>query len=881
MIITEQQQSLDGTWQIEIADTTGTIEVPGVWEVQGYPLDAESAIYRRTFTVPDDWCGHQIVLAFGAVSYHVDVVLNGQKVGAHTGLWTPFEIDITDSVNYGADNQIELHIVKPTDGDEGIYSFRHVLVGFIPYVSVTFGGVWQSVQLIARQHPPCEVIVHADWQTGEVQVSGQLPGNAPDTILNARILDADQTIVAELSIPITDRDISVALRVGNPRLWHPSDPYRYQLIVIITRDDKQLTSTAKSFGFRGLTTQDEKLLFNGDPTHLRGILHWGWYPNRLSPTPSDDEVRAEFQQMRDLGFNLIKLCLFVPSPNVFEIADEMGMFLWLELPLWWQVMNDHLGQQAPREYADMIRMVHHHPSVVLISLGCELSSTMTTDDLLARLDTIVRNGITGALICDNSGSAEAYGGHNEDLADFYDYHFYCDLQYFKPLIDHFDRDWRPARPWIFGEFCAYDDYRDPTPLIDADGQRPWWRDVYGVSGGIHRWAYSEQEKRMAELDLPFDHATLAAISRRQSIAMRRHIIEQTRLKRQVAGYVITGLRDTPINSSGILDDQLNFKFDADRWRQINSDSFIALESGRARIWHDGDQPDPIDRWNYRSGDEVNLYLVFSAGEKPLPADRILQWYIEDARGQRRFNGDSRLPAGLQPYQAKVATGVNFPVPSVDQPEQWRLVASVDDVAANEWPLWIYPDAVTWSDNVRRFDPAGALPGLQQLPYQQPKANYDGVLIASVWTEELAEWVRAGGRCICLIAADGGLPTRSVGFWQESLHLLYDHPILKYFPHEGHADLQFYHLAGQYALDTDRLKSIMPDIHAINPIMRRLHTRLFGITDPLIELRVGKGIIIASTLQFEGKLGDQVNGLRTNVAGSYLLDAMVRYVFHAT
>src|SRR5262249_55051293 len=161
-----------------------------------------------------------------------------------------------------------------------------------------------------------------------------------------------------------------------------------------------------------------------------------WYPEILCPAPDEAAIRDEFQRVRSLGFNMIKLCLYVPSELYFKIADEMGMLLWLELPMWQPDVTDHLRQQAPVEYADILAAVHHHPSIIIYSLGCELSQSVDAQ-LLGQLDTIVRSRVRGALFCDNSGSGEAYGGLTYDFADFNDYHFYCDLHYFDPLVDHF------------------------------------------------------------------------------------------------------------------------------------------------------------------------------------------------------------------------------------------------------------------------------------------------------------------------------------------------------------------------------------------------------------------------------------------------------------
>ncbi len=328
------------------------------------------------------------------------------------------------------------------------------------------------------------------------------------------------------------------------------------------------------------------------------MLSWGWDPKTLAPRPSDDEIRAEFRRVRELGFNLYKLCLYVPPENVFRIADEEGMLLWLELPLWLPHLTDHLRDQARIEYADIMRQIHHHPSVVIYSLGCELGADMADARLLDDLNGIVRSKTSGVLVCDNSGSGEAYGGLSFDYADFNDYHFYADLHYFVPLLDLFRRDWRPARPLIFGEFCDCDDYRDPADLLEA-GQRPQWRDYFGIEGNIQRWAYSQQEERLAAHALPFSDAQLRDISRQQSLMVRKTILEQTRLRRDIGGYVLTGLRDTPMSTSGVFDDSGRSKYPADEFRRFNDEAVLLLESGRSRRWtHGGDRPEPIDRFNH-------------------------------------------------------------------------------------------------------------------------------------------------------------------------------------------------------------------------------------------------------------------------------------------
>ncbi|MCA9906316.1 MAG: glycoside hydrolase, partial [Anaerolineae bacterium] len=151
-----------------------------------------------------------------------------------------------------------------------------------------------------------------------------------------------------------------------------------------------------------------------------------------------------------------------------------------------------------------------------------------------------------------------------------------------------------------------------------------------------------------------------------------------------------------------------------------------------------------------------------------------------------------------------------------------------------------------------------------------------VLITSAPNDAVMAYVRAGGRALILQQGEGGLPVLPRPFWRESIKLIYDHPVWDGSPHQGYVDLQFYHLATDYALDSDHLNAL-PDVTGVTPILRRLDVRLFTLSDYLVELRIGSGIALASTLRFGGGAGDQVHGLDANVAGRYLLGQLVQYL----
>ena len=487
--------------------------------------------------------------------------------------------------------------------------------------------------------------------------------------------------------------------------------------------------------------------------------------------------------------------------------------------------------------------------------------------LLADLDQIVRGAAPGALVCDNSGSGEAYQGLTFDFADFNDYHFYADLHYFNPLLDHFQRDWRAPRPWIFGEFCDKDDYRDPAGLLE-DGARPWWRDLYGVEGNPARWAYPQQETRMAALGLPFSDAQISRDARRESLAVRKFILEQTRLRRAIGGYVVTGLRDTPITTAGIFDDHDGPKFDPAAFRAFNADTVLLLERGRARVWQGGgDRPAPIDPFNHAAGAPVELHVVLAhAGLAPREA--MLTWaLVPPGATEPALAGRERVTLGDE--SPRRIAGIRFDAPGITDAQEWRLHVALDGVCANVWPLWFYAlDA----------DPYAGLviddPGRGDGRFGPPDAGQ--VLLTTRLSPEMIAWVNAGGRALLLDPGGGGLPVIEAPFWRESIQLFYPHPALAGFPHQGYADMQFYHLATDRAFDPARLGEALPGA-AFVPIVRRLDARLFTLAEYLVEFRVGAGQLIASTLRFGGGTGDQVHDLMASPAGRWLLAGLARYL----
>jgi hypothetical protein len=165
----------------------------------------------------------------------------------------------------------------------------------------------------------------------------------------------------------------------------------------------------------------------------------------------------------------------------------------------------------------------------------------------------------------------------------------------------------------------------------------------------------------------------------------------------------------------------------------------------------------------------------------------------------------------------------------------------------------------------------------QRVWQEAGEQHPPLVIATAVDERLLAYLSRGGSVLFLQQGEGPLPMRRLPFWRESIKLFYPHAVWERFPHEGFADLQFYGLATDVALDSERLRALLPHISSIKPILRRLDAREFHISDHLVELQAGRGRMLVSTLRHQGGAGAQPTGLERNVAGYALLDALVRYL----
>jgi len=905
------RHGLSGPWELRFGNEQEWrgIEVPGCWEEppaagRRGPERPGPAWYRKTVTIPPEYAGRRVWLCFDGVSYHCTVYVDGREMGSHTGIWDAFRLDVTDAVVPGREAEITVRVEKPAGLEAGPdspslpgrFPLREALAGFLPYVwGSIFGGLWQDVRLEATGDVFIEEAVVRGSANGRFDADIRC---SEEVAVRVEILDPDGRSVH--TARCRGAEIHYRAVIEKPRLWSSASPSLYTAVCEV--EGNPGSERSMTFGFRSIAFEGSTLLLNHEPAYPRMVLSWGWYPDCLASNPGEARVGSDWKALRGLGFNGVKFCLWVPPPYFFDLADRMGMLLWLELPMWLPRLTERFRGRVVAEYERIVRQVRGHPSVVLYTLGCELNREADAG-FLEPLYRSVKSLVGDAPVRDNSGSGEAYGGLLDEYADFADNHFYCDLQFFRPLVDAFAPRWRKGQPWLFGEYCDFDTFRDLSRLYGRyAGEKPWWtrKDAEANPQGA-RWAHDivEHEERLRKNGMWGRSRELEELSYRQALLHRKVTLEQTRACGEISGYVITGERDTPVSAPGIFDDYGGTKFDAESFRAFNGDVVLTLGWDRSRAWiRGGDRWAPRDHWSYRSGETVRAHLVcshYGAGSAAPGAAAAgaataqVRWRVSlagrtpatDAVGE----GAISLSEAPRPGTVREVAVAEFTAPEIAAPVRAVLEASIDtgaETSFNSWNLWFFPKGA-WAGEAAFdvVDPWGRLDGLaSSAPVKSSEPEAGRVLVATIWTGEIHRFLRGGGRAVVLLGvgeSNGPLTVIPMPFWREAVKVVEPHPAWGDFPHERSVDLQFYSMAPDAALDTSRAARESRTVGAPRPLLRRVDARTMHVHDYAVELAVGSGRAIVSTLRLEGGLGDQALGIERNPAAAWLLRCWLRYL----
>jgi beta-glucuronidase len=354
-----------------------TLNVPGDWNSQRPELlyYEGTVCYKKTFD-HDKRSDTRTFLHFGAVNYLAEVYLNGERLGVHEGGFTPFQFEVTSQIKQG-ENVLIVIVSNQRKAD-------HIPAENFGWWN--FGGITRDVHIVETPRTFIEDYMiqlakgSADVIQGWVRVNGALP---------------DQEVIVEIPELKVRQSLKVAangyaaflVKASKLSLWSPSNPKLYDVVI------KSLEDSVKDrIGFRRIEVKGEDILLNGKPVFLKGINIHEEIPESKRRAYSQGDAEIILNWVKDLGCNFIRLSHYPMNEYIVRLAEEKGLMLWEEVPLWQRILfEEHVIQKAELQLTEMISRDKNRCNVIIWSVSNETRPGPQRDAGVIRLLKKVRS----------------------------------------------------------------------------------------------------------------------------------------------------------------------------------------------------------------------------------------------------------------------------------------------------------------------------------------------------------------------------------------------------------------------------------------------------------------------------------------------------------
>ena len=555
----------------------------------------------------------------------------------------------------------------------------------------------------------------------------------------------------------------------------------------------------------------------GHPVFLRGKHDACVFP-LTGHSPMDKASWIQyFQRCKDYGINHVRFHSWCPPEAAFSAADELGIYLQPELPIWGALEGEELVSFLTKEGLNILRTYGHHPSFALFSLGNEVSGEPAVMQEMvgtfrAEAPHILYTNGTNAFLgwrgfvdgmdffatCRTRG--EAFGSYDTHVRSSF---AFCDALD-GGILNHF----YPGTTRNFAEALE----GVPVPVISHEtGQfqsYPDYGQIDKYTGPLAPYNLMEFRRRLEYAGL----ADQAADFHRASVAWAAELykadIEMCLRTPGLGGFQLLDIQDYPGQGSayvGVADafmDPKDSLVSAD-WKQFCSE-LVPLAEFDKYCWSE----DEVFHANVKVANYTGEALKEGVDAIDMPVSGLLKGLKAPARVELRLEADTETYHG-----------------------------------ANSWPVWIYP-----ADNMpdksgitvtRRLD-ASALNALAAgkkvfLMPSDTTNTVGGLFQTDYWNYRMF-------KDICESAGKPVSPG-TLGILTDPLH-----PLFREFPTEEHTNWQWFPvLKASRPMILDALEGYKPIVQVIDNVERNHRLGL------VFEFRVGKGKLLVCCSDLESTL----------------------------
>lgn len=838
-------------WFDDIGIMWEKINVPGTWQGQGFGgvdkdeiwdfrLKARTfrATYKGTgwygkrFSMPEEYKGKRIWLNFGGVHPGCEIWLNGIKIGEHSTPFVPFGFDVTGLVRHDGENTLAVRVNE--QGRILGYAFNH---------QGNWSGLYRNVELTATGDSYFEKF----WMTPLVKEEkigfrveiGDFSGKMD---IDISVYTKGSDVPAVTTRVSTDQSyFEFDLNISSPELWSPDSPNLYRVDALLyDKEGRIADALSERTGFVELTTSGKHILINREPYYMRGSGDFIANPETGCPDTDRERWRKKLKTLREYGYNYVRCQTYVPTPEYFDAADEVGLLVQSEMGMigpwgglqdiyhvfqWPLPMPEYKGAMK-WQWDHVVMRDINHPSANIYCMSNEWGYMKKNPILFPRITWECYNDTkkikpTAFVIWSAGGNDETMPGEfvNCDAVDDIN----CEL----PVIQHEYRWW-----------SSFPDIRTMHKFNGA--LRPYGAEIaleaathHGISKLLPTFAENSQRLQFIEAKGKME------LCRRDNPTL--------------AGITHFNACDLNLSPQGIIDEFYERKYaDSATWCQTNGDTVVMTSLN-------------FDDRVFYPGDLLKCSFTVSDFSHPSLENPEFSWNMT-AGGKLLSEG--KIEYGHVPYCTCGIGSIEVRIPEVTAPQMVKLEAVLVEKGrrfGNCWSLWVFPRTAslpgsvyiygerhfTWLKDIKNAGPAG---------WSADNMETAALVLTEYIDEKLSAYVKNGGRVV--LAATEGLvrpycprvnagryyftPPANWSPYDDGLNgtVINDSPMLGDIPHEGFADLQFYRLIAE----SPPMDLEWTGLNKGNTVIRAIHA--YPICRPLAfltECAFGKGGLIACSM----------------------------------
>lgn len=629
------------------------------------------AWYQREIAFPKEWAGKRIFMYFERTHWLSSIFVDTKEVSKLDYISVPHCHELTDFVKPGKTHLITLCIDNRYQYDTHKWNHAHT-----EFTQINWNGILGEMKLIAVDPVYVDDMqlypdVTEKTVTARLQIRNYTDKPFEGTARFHITGDDGYNLTRELPVNGKDSLVSFEGKIAlgkDIQLWDEFHPNLYRV------ECKLLTSVGETnykhekevtFGMREVAQGKNHVLVNGHPIHLRGTVENAVFPKTGYAPVDDASWERIFRILKDYGMNHMRFHSWCPPAAAFRMADKLGVYLQVELPMWGK--DGEPGEPARwdffrREQKAILKEYGNHPSFILYCNGNEISGDFDFIEELTRYgrEHDSRHLFSGSTARKRVASDQFYTTHQTTSggATVYEGRPYTDWDICKgtnidvPVISH-----------ETGQRCVYPDY---SIIAKFDGPVE--------ARNLEKFRSQLEANGMGDQADDFFRASGA-----QTVFEYKDVIEAQLRTSTSAGFQLLSINDLPEQGYapvGILDPFWDSKglITPEEFRHFCSPT-VPLLRFEKRVWNGGETLEAVAE-------------VYNFSDRSLKNSKV-SWQLLDEQGKTLRQGKLKTQTFLCDTVIR-AGSFSCILPEGSEPQKLTVQLLVGKDYVNSWDIWVYP-----------------------------------------------------------------------------------------------------------------------------------------------------------------------------------------------